>query len=140
MGETRRRLRWRETQDRLPGMTILGRKRGFLHIARSLVLALGLAFAFESLPLEAAPVQACAVSGDCMLSPADEPREREETVFIVGVASESLQSEAIAQMPAALPPAIVFALQSLPPTGQDRDQRHVRGHEVLPDKTGPPRA
>jgi hypothetical protein len=121
-------------------MTILGGKRGFLHIARSLVLALGLAFAFGSLPLDAAPVQACAVTGDCMLSPADEPREREETVFIVGVASESLQSETAQQMPAVLPPAAVFALQSLPPSGLDRDMRHIRGHEVLPDKTGPPRA
>jgi hypothetical protein len=121
-------------------MTILRGKRGFASIAHFLVLALGLAFAFESQPLEAAPVQACAVTGDCMLSPADEPREREETVFIVGIASESLQSETAAQVSVALPPAIVFALQSLPPAGQDKDQRRIRGHEILPDKTGPPRA
>jgi hypothetical protein len=121
-------------------MTILHGKRGFIRIARSLVLALGLAFAFGSLPLEAAPVQACALSSDCLLSPSDDPREREESVFIVGVASESLQSEVLAQVPAAVPPVFVFALQSLPSAGLDKGQRHSRGHEILPDKTGPPRA
>jgi len=120
-------------------MTILHGKRGFIHIARSLVLALGLAFAFGSLPLEAAPAQACALSSDCLLSPSDDPRERAETVFIVGVASENLQSEVLAQTPAAVPPIFVLAPQSLPSAGLDRGQRLVRGHEVLPDKTGPPR-
>jgi len=120
-------------------MTLSG-KRGFLHIARSLVLALGLAFAFESLPLDAAPVQVCAQAADCMLAPLDEPRERAEAVFIVGVASESLQKKASEEMPSALPPVVVFAIQSLPPHGQDRDLSHIRGHDILPDKTGPPRA
>jgi len=120
-------------------MTLLHGKRSFLHIARSLILALGLTFAFGSLPLEAAPVQACALSGDCLLSPSDDPREQDATVFIVGVASESLQSELFDQMPTTVPPLAVFALQSLPSAGLDRDQRHICGHEVLPDKTGPPR-
>lgn len=120
-------------------MTLLHGKRGFLHIARSLILMLGLAFAFVSLPLGAAPVQICTLSSDCLMSPADAPQERAETVFIVGVASES-QSEVLAQMPAAVPPLFLFALQSLPSAGLDRGQRHNRGHEILPDKTGPPRA
>lgn len=121
-------------------MMTLSCKRGFLHIARSLVLALGLAFAFESLPLDAAPVPVCAQVGDCMLAPLDEPREREEAVFIVGIASVSLQKEAAEEMPSALPPVVVFAIQSLPPHGEDRDPRHIRGHDILPDKTGPPPA
>jgi len=121
-------------------MTFLHSQRSFLHIARSLILALGLTFAFGSLPLEAAPVQACALSGDCLLSPSDNPRERDATLFIVGVASESLQSELLDQMATAVPSVAVFALQSLPSAGLDRDQRHIRGDDVLPDKTGPPRA
>lgn len=121
-------------------MTLLHGKRSFLHIARSLILALGLTFAFGSLPLEAAPVQACALSSDCLLSPTDDPREQDATVFIVGVASESLQSELLDQLQTAVPLLAVFALQSLPSAGLDRDQRHIRGLEVLPDKTGPPRA
>jgi hypothetical protein len=119
-------------------MTFLHGQRGFIRIARSLILALGLAFAVESLPLEAAPVQACAVSGDCLLSPSDSPRERSDILFIVGVASENLQSEALAQIPASSPPVSLFALQSVPLAGLDKGQGYRRGAQALPDKTGPP--
>lgn len=120
-------------------MSVLRRIPGFANLARLLVLALGLGLAFESAPFDSVQPVGCAAA-DCLAAPFDEPREREgATVAIVSIAVENAQSIDKAQEAEAIvPPPLSLAL--VPAFGEVRELRHVRGLEVLPDKTGPPQA
>lgn len=120
-------------------MSVLRRIPGFASLARLLVLALGLGLAFESAPFDSVQPVGCAAA-DCLAAPLDEPREREgATVAIVSIAVESAQSIDNAQeaTPAAPSPRVLILA---PAFGEARELRHVRGLEILPDKTGPPLA
>lgn len=119
-------------------MSVFRRIPGFASLARLLVLALGLGLAFEVAPVESAPSVGCAAA-DCMAAPIDEPREREgATVAIISIAIESVESVDKAQDAVADAAPRPISLILAPAFGEARELRHVRGLEVLPDKTGPP--
>ncbi|MFN4281129.1 MAG: hypothetical protein ACK4NA_00675 [Alphaproteobacteria bacterium] len=128
-------------------MTFVRGIPGFAYLVRALILALGLGFAV-TLPAVGAPLAAasgaglCVIgAGDCLASPAQEPREHDDgLIAIVAAAIECV--EAAADGEALTSTAIYRVRPSIAPSpfGEARELRHVRGSETLPDKTGPPRA
>lgn len=119
-------------------MSVFRRIPGFASLARLLVLALGLGLAFEVAPVESAPSVGCAAA-DCMAAPLEDPREREGlSVAIISIAIETVESIDKAQQAVATAAPLSPTLILAPAFGEARELRHVRGLEVLPDKTGPP--
>ena len=112
---------------------------GFGNLSRVLIVALGLGFGLGA-PVDAAQPAGCALVGDCTVTPAEEPRERESlSLSLAGSSSEKLRRVAPATLKVAPRlPAQPFIVAS--PPGERRELRHARGRENLPDKTGPPAA
>jgi hypothetical protein len=119
-------------------MLALRKILGFDILARVLVLALGLGLGLGA-PIGADQYIACAVAVDCAVSPAEEPRERENlSLSVAGSSHEKPQRVTAAALeiaPARQPlPAIIAS-----PFGES-EFRPSRDRGDLPDKTGPPAA